>query len=174
MAVGMFLLSRLDVDTSTWSPSLDMIVLGLGLGMVMQVLVLAVQNAVEHRMLGVATSARRSSARSAARSASPSSVRSSPTVSRVELGLAPAFECADPEGNQPADHPPADAKRAAPPAAGYPPPRPTFLIRDHRAKRPGCSSPTLGGVLGHPARRRTAGLEVGGRFPERGPPARGP
>jgi hypothetical protein len=32
-----------------------MVILGLGLGMVMQVLVLAVQNAVEHRYLGVAT-----------------------------------------------------------------------------------------------------------------------
>ena len=34
-----------------------MIVVGLGLGMVMQVLVLAAQNSVEHRLLGVATSA---------------------------------------------------------------------------------------------------------------------
>ena len=33
-----------------------MVVLGLGLGMVMQVLVLAVQNSVDYRMLGVATS----------------------------------------------------------------------------------------------------------------------
>ena len=33
-----------------------MFVLGLGLGMVMQVLVLAVQNAVDYRDLGVATS----------------------------------------------------------------------------------------------------------------------
>lgn len=33
-----------------------MVVLGLGLGMVMQVLVLAVQNAVDYRLLGVATS----------------------------------------------------------------------------------------------------------------------
>ena len=37
--------------------SADMVVLGLGLGMVMQVLVLAAQNAVEYRGLGVATSA---------------------------------------------------------------------------------------------------------------------
>ena len=33
-----------------------MVILGLGLGMVMQVLVLAAQNSVEHRLLGVATS----------------------------------------------------------------------------------------------------------------------
>jgi len=54
--VGLFLLSRLDVGSSTWAASGYMLVLGLGLGMVMQVLVLAVQNAVEHRFMGVATS----------------------------------------------------------------------------------------------------------------------
>ena len=41
---------------STWQPVVGMVVLGLGLGMVMQVLVLAVQNAVDYRLLGVATS----------------------------------------------------------------------------------------------------------------------
>jgi EmrB/QacA subfamily drug resistance transporter len=56
VAVGMVLLSRLNVHSSAWAASLDMLVLGLGLGMVMQVLVLAVQNAVEHRHMGVATS----------------------------------------------------------------------------------------------------------------------
>jgi MFS family permease len=56
MTVGLALLSRLDVGSSTWAASLYMLVLGLGLGMVMQVLVLAVQNAVEHRFMGVATS----------------------------------------------------------------------------------------------------------------------
>ena len=50
------LLSRLEVDTSAGTTSLYMLVLGLGLGMVMQVLVLAVQNAVDYRHLGVATS----------------------------------------------------------------------------------------------------------------------
>jgi hypothetical protein len=35
---------------------LAMVILGLGLGMVMQVLVLAAQNAVDYRLLGVATS----------------------------------------------------------------------------------------------------------------------
>jgi DNA-binding MarR family transcriptional regulator len=44
------------VDTSGWVAALYMVVLGLGLGMVMQVLVLAVQNAVDYRFLGVATS----------------------------------------------------------------------------------------------------------------------
>jgi EmrB/QacA subfamily drug resistance transporter len=55
MAVAVYLLSRLTVDTPTWVAALDMLILGLGLGMVMQVLVLAVQNAVEYRYLGVAT-----------------------------------------------------------------------------------------------------------------------
>ena len=47
MAVGLFLLSRLEVDTPTWQVLGARVVLGLGLGMVMQVLVLAVQNAVD-------------------------------------------------------------------------------------------------------------------------------
>jgi EmrB/QacA subfamily drug resistance transporter len=56
MAVGLWLLSRLQVDTSTLVTSGYMLVLGLGLGMVIQVLVLAVQNAVDYAYLGVATS----------------------------------------------------------------------------------------------------------------------
>jgi predicted MFS family arabinose efflux permease len=54
--VGLGLLATLGVDTSTWTTCGYMIVLGLGLGLVMQVLVLAVQNAVDSRDLGVATS----------------------------------------------------------------------------------------------------------------------
>ncbi len=56
MTLGLLLLSRLGVGSATWVASAYMLVLGLGLGMVMQVLVLAVQNAVEHRFIGVATS----------------------------------------------------------------------------------------------------------------------
>jgi len=56
MAVAMFLLSRLDVGTPVYVASIYSLVLGLGLGMTMQVLVLAVQNAVDHRVMGVATS----------------------------------------------------------------------------------------------------------------------
>jgi MFS family permease len=56
MAGGMFLLSRMDASTSRLQSSLFMLVLGLGLGMVMQVLVIALQNAVEQRDLGIATS----------------------------------------------------------------------------------------------------------------------
>ena len=54
--VGLFLLSRMDEHTSTLVSSINMLILGLGLGMVMQVLVIAVQNAVAYRDLGVATS----------------------------------------------------------------------------------------------------------------------
>ena len=56
MAVGLYLLSLMGVNTSTLSMSVYMFVLGFGLGMVMQVLVIAVQNAVEFRHLGTATS----------------------------------------------------------------------------------------------------------------------
>jgi predicted MFS family arabinose efflux permease len=56
MAVAMLLLSRLMPGTSIWLASSYSLVLGLGLGMVMQVLVLAAQNAVDFRQIGVATS----------------------------------------------------------------------------------------------------------------------
>ncbi len=56
MTVGLFLLATLGVRTITWTAGGYMLVLGLGLGLVMQVLVLAVQNAVDYRDLGVATS----------------------------------------------------------------------------------------------------------------------
>jgi hypothetical protein len=46
----------LDTGSTTWLAAGYMLVLGLGLGMVMQVLVLAVQNATDYRHLGVATS----------------------------------------------------------------------------------------------------------------------
>jgi len=55
-ALGLFLLSTMDAGTSRWLSALYMIVTGTGLGMFMQVLVLAVQNAVERRDLGSATS----------------------------------------------------------------------------------------------------------------------
>ncbi|HEX3707536.1 MAG TPA: MDR family MFS transporter, partial [Mycobacteriales bacterium] len=57
MAVGMYLLSHLGVDTSVLESALFMAVTGLGLGLTMQVLVLAVQNSVDPRDLGTATSA---------------------------------------------------------------------------------------------------------------------
>ena len=54
--VGLYLLSLLGVSTPTRETALYLLVLGLGLGLTMQVLVLAAQNAVEYRLLGVATS----------------------------------------------------------------------------------------------------------------------
>jgi EmrB/QacA subfamily drug resistance transporter len=56
MAVGLWLMSFLGSESPLWFALVAMAVLGLGLGLVMQVLVLAVQNAVEYRDLGVATS----------------------------------------------------------------------------------------------------------------------
>ncbi|HET6173780.1 MAG TPA: MFS transporter [Gaiellales bacterium] len=56
MVIGLYLLSLMNATTSVVTASLYMFVLGLGLGMVMQVLVLAVQNAVPYSDLGVATS----------------------------------------------------------------------------------------------------------------------
>jgi len=53
---GLFLLSRLTPSIGSLELSLELAVLGIGLGMVMQVLVLAVQNAVEFSDLGVGTS----------------------------------------------------------------------------------------------------------------------
>ncbi|MFI1677455.1 MFS transporter [Streptomyces sp. NPDC020607] len=55
--IGMWLLSRLEVDTSRVEYSIWMAVLGAGIGLVMPVLVLAVQNAVRPADLGTATSA---------------------------------------------------------------------------------------------------------------------
>jgi EmrB/QacA subfamily drug resistance transporter len=56
MTLGLYLLSTMSPSSSTLEISLFMFVLGLGLGMVMQVLILAVQNAVDYSDLGVATS----------------------------------------------------------------------------------------------------------------------
>ncbi|NUR43341.1 MAG: MFS transporter [Streptomyces sp.] len=55
--LGMWLLSRLEVDTPRLHYSIWMAVLGAGIGMVMPVLVLAVQNSVRPADLGTATSA---------------------------------------------------------------------------------------------------------------------
>jgi EmrB/QacA subfamily drug resistance transporter len=56
MTLGLYLLSTMDPSSSRVTISLFMFILGLGLGMVMQVLILAVQNAVDYSDLGVATS----------------------------------------------------------------------------------------------------------------------
>jgi len=56
VTVGLFLLSLMEINTSTVLSTLYMVVLGMGLGSVMQVLVLIAQNAVPYSELGVATS----------------------------------------------------------------------------------------------------------------------
>src|SRR5690606_21568003 len=56
LAFGLYLLSRMNADTTVVEASLYMLVLGCGLGLVMQVLIIAVQNAVDYPDLGVATS----------------------------------------------------------------------------------------------------------------------
>ncbi|WP_248958313.1 MDR family MFS transporter [Sphaerisporangium perillae] len=57
MAVGLALLSRMTADSSMVLNALYMFVTGFGLGLVMQTLVLIVQNSVEYRDVGTATSA---------------------------------------------------------------------------------------------------------------------
>jgi len=54
--LGLFLISRLAADSAVFSASMRMLVLGLGLGGVMQILIMAVQNAVDYADLGAATS----------------------------------------------------------------------------------------------------------------------
>jgi EmrB/QacA subfamily drug resistance transporter len=56
MTLGMWLLSHLAVGTPALHYTVFMFVLGVGIGGVMQVLVIAVQNVVPYRDLGVATS----------------------------------------------------------------------------------------------------------------------
>ncbi len=56
MTVGLFLFSTMDQDTPDLLVWLFMFVLGVGIGGVMQVLVIAVQNAVDYKNLGTATS----------------------------------------------------------------------------------------------------------------------
>src|SRR5262245_60770993 len=56
LVVGMYLLSRLSVDTAPWLASVYMSIVGVGIGLVMQVLVLVVQNDARPEQIGVATS----------------------------------------------------------------------------------------------------------------------
>ena len=55
-AIGLALLSTLGADTPYWRTALFMLTLGAGIGLVMQVMVLAMQNSVDRRDMGVATS----------------------------------------------------------------------------------------------------------------------
>ena len=57
LAVGMLLLSTLQIDTPYWQIAIYAYLFGAGLGLTMQTIVVAVQNAVDMRDMGVATSA---------------------------------------------------------------------------------------------------------------------
>ncbi len=56
MTVGLYLMSLIGVSTGTWTTAAYMVVFGLGLGLILQVLTVAVQNAVPYEELGTATS----------------------------------------------------------------------------------------------------------------------
>ncbi len=56
MVVGLFLFSLVGADTPLWKTALIMPIVGLGLGGNMQPIILAIQNAVSPREIGVATS----------------------------------------------------------------------------------------------------------------------
>jgi EmrB/QacA subfamily drug resistance transporter len=55
-AIGMYLLSTIGVSTPYWQLAVYLFILGVGIGNVMQVLIIAVQNSVNPRDVGVATS----------------------------------------------------------------------------------------------------------------------
>ncbi|GGM44920.1 MFS transporter [Longimycelium tulufanense] len=56
MLVALLMFSRIGVDTPVWQTGLVMVLMGAGLGLCMQTLIMAIQNAVDPRDMGVATS----------------------------------------------------------------------------------------------------------------------
>ncbi|MHB8603953.1 MAG: MDR family MFS transporter [Thermoplasmatota archaeon] len=57
LILGYFWLSLIDEHTSTWTAIANMLLLGLGLGFTIQMYILATQNAIERRFIGVASGA---------------------------------------------------------------------------------------------------------------------
>src|ERR687885_420768 len=57
MTLGVYLLTTLDTNSSTGTVALFLVITGLGLGLIMPTATLAVQSAVDKKILGVATSA---------------------------------------------------------------------------------------------------------------------
>jgi MFS family permease len=55
LAIGLFLLSRMDTSTTNGEAARNMVIAGIGLGLMMQVFVLVVQNSVPTRAMGSAT-----------------------------------------------------------------------------------------------------------------------
>jgi EmrB/QacA subfamily drug resistance transporter len=56
MTIGVLLMTRLQIDTPYWQISIYAIMVGAGLGLSMQTIVIALQNSVDFRDMGVATS----------------------------------------------------------------------------------------------------------------------
>jgi hypothetical protein len=56
MTVGVLLMTRLQIDTPYWQISIYAIMVGAGLGLSMQTIVIALQNSVDFKDMGVATS----------------------------------------------------------------------------------------------------------------------
>ncbi len=56
MGLGMYLLSRLGADSSRGQAVLSIVVMGFGVGVALPLYVIAVQNAVAYRIMGIATS----------------------------------------------------------------------------------------------------------------------
>jgi hypothetical protein len=56
MAAGMYLLAQMDANATNFIARRNMVVMGIGLGMSLPLFMLAVQNAVPHKVMGIATS----------------------------------------------------------------------------------------------------------------------
>jgi len=56
MTVGILLMTRLQIDTPFWQLSIYAVLVGAGLGLSMQTIVIALQNAVDFKDMGIATS----------------------------------------------------------------------------------------------------------------------
>lgn len=56
MTVGLIMMTRLQIDTPYWQVAIYAVLIGMGLGLSMQTIVIALQNSVEMRDMGVATS----------------------------------------------------------------------------------------------------------------------
>ncbi|MGI9198997.1 MAG: MDR family MFS transporter [Candidatus Nanopelagicaceae bacterium] len=56
MTLGLLLMTRLEINTPYWQVALNAVLIGMGLGLSMQTIVIALQNSVDMRDMGVATS----------------------------------------------------------------------------------------------------------------------
>ena len=56
MTLGILFMTRLEINTPYWQVAINAVMIGMGLGLSMQTIVIALQNAVDMRDMGVATS----------------------------------------------------------------------------------------------------------------------